>query len=80
VGQVAQRGGGAPSLQTAKVRLDGALSTAGAVAVPVHCRDWHQAASEGPFQLQPSYASTSAFGVGFRWVQGGRGGNAPCHP
>jgi len=36
VAQVAQRGGGAPSLQTAKVRLDGALSTAGAVAVPVH--------------------------------------------
>jgi len=25
--QAAQRGGGAPSLQTAKVRLDGALST-----------------------------------------------------
>jgi len=38
VAQVAQRGGGAPSLQTAKVRRDGALSTAGAVAVPVHCR------------------------------------------
>ncbi len=52
--QVAQRGGGAPSLQTAKVRLDGALSTAGAVAVPVHCREWHQAASEGPFQIKPS--------------------------
>ena len=51
--QVAQRGGGAPSLQTAKVRLDGALSTTGAVAVPVHCREWHQAASEGPFQLKP---------------------------
>ena len=52
--QVAQRGGGAPSLQTAKVRLDGALSTAGAVAVPVHCREWHQAAFEGLFQLKPS--------------------------
>ena len=51
--QVAQRGSGAPSLQTAKVRLDGAVSTAGAVAVPVHCREWHQAASEGPFQLRP---------------------------
>ena len=51
VAQVAQRGGGAPSLQTAKVRLDGALSTAGAVAVPVHCREWHQAAFGGPFQL-----------------------------
>ena len=52
--QVAQRGGGAPSLQTAKVRLDGALSTAGAVAVPVHCREWHQVASEGLFLLKPS--------------------------
>ena len=51
--QVAQRGGGAPSLQTAKVRLDGALSTAGAVAVPVHCREWHQAAFGGPFRLKP---------------------------
>ena len=51
--QVAQRGGGAPSLQTAKVRLDGALSTAGAVAVPVHCREWHQAAFGGPFQPKP---------------------------
>jgi len=28
----------APSLQTAKVRLDKALSTDGAVAVLVHCR------------------------------------------
>jgi len=55
VAQVAQRGGGAPSLQTAKGRLDGALSTAGAVAVPVHCREWHQAASEGPFQPKPFY-------------------------
>ena len=54
VAQVAQRGGGAPSLQTAKVRLDGALSTAGAVAVPVHCREWHQAAFGGPFQPKPS--------------------------
>jgi len=46
-----------PSLQTAKVRLDGALSTAGAVAVPVHCREWHQAAFGGPFRLKPSYDS-----------------------
>jgi len=53
VAQVAQRGSGAPSLQTAKVRLDGAVSTAGAVAVPVHCREWHQAAFGGPFQLRP---------------------------
>jgi len=57
VAQVAQRGGGAPSLQTAKVRLDGALSTAGAVAVPVHCRERHQAAFGGPFQLRSVYDS-----------------------
>jgi len=55
VAQVAQRGGGAPSLQTAKVRLDGALSAAGAVAVPENCREWHQAAFEGPFQLKWFY-------------------------
>jgi len=55
VAQVAQRGGGAPSLQTAKVRLDGALSAAGAVAVPENCREWHQAAFEGPFQLKSFY-------------------------
>ena len=36
--QVAQRGGGTPSLQTFKVRLDGAVSTDGAVGVPVQCR------------------------------------------
>ena len=57
MGEVAQRGGGTPSLQTAKVRLDGALSTAGAVAVPVHCREWHQVASEGPFQLESFHDS-----------------------
>ena len=50
--QVAQRGGGAPSLQTAKIR-GWAVRTNGAVVVPVHCREWHQAASEGPFQLKP---------------------------
>ena len=38
VAQVAQRGGHAPSLQTAKVKLDGAVSTDGAVGVPVQCR------------------------------------------
>ena len=36
VAQVAQRGDGAPSLQTAKVRLDRAPD--GTVGVPVHCR------------------------------------------
>ena len=51
--QVAQRGGGAPSLQTAKVRLDGALSTDGAVGVPVQYRQWDQMAFKGPFQLKP---------------------------
>jgi len=46
------RGGGAPSLETAKVRLDGALSTDGAVGVPVQCRELGQMASEGPFHLK----------------------------
>jgi len=31
------------------------VSTAGAVAVPVHCREWHQAASECFFHLKPFY-------------------------
>jgi len=43
---------GAPSLETAKVRLDGALSTDGAVGVPVECRELGQMASEGPFHLK----------------------------
>ena len=41
-----------PSLQTAKVRLDGALSTDGAVGVPVQCRELGQMAFKGLFQLQ----------------------------
>jgi len=49
----------APSLVTAKVRLDGALSTAGAVGVPVHSREWHQVAFGGPFQLKPFYTICS---------------------
>ena len=36
--QAAQRSGGAPSLETPTVRLDGAVSTDGAVSVPVQCR------------------------------------------
>ena len=40
----------APSLETPKVRLDGALSTDGAVGVPVHCREWDQMDFKGPFQ------------------------------
>jgi len=31
-------------LETAKVRLNGALSTDGAVGVSVHCREWDQMA------------------------------------
>jgi len=49
--QVIQRGGGASSLQTTKFRLDGALSTDGAVGVPVHCRGWDPMAFKGSFQL-----------------------------
>ena len=40
------------SLQTAQGR-GWALSTDGAVGVPVHCRGWHQVAVGGPFQLKP---------------------------
>jgi len=36
----------------AKVRLDGAVSTDGAVGVPVQCREWDQTALKGPFQLE----------------------------
>ena len=32
----------------AKVRLDGAVSTDGAVGVPVQCREWDQTALKGP--------------------------------
>ena len=45
------------SLQTAKVRLDGALSTDGAVGVPAHCRQLDLVAFKGPFQLKPFYDS-----------------------
>ena len=34
---------------------DGAVSTAGAVGVPVHCRQWEQTAFGGPFQLISFY-------------------------
>ena len=36
--QIVQRGGGAPSLQTAKVRLEELLTADGAVGVPAQCR------------------------------------------
>ena len=54
---IAQRGGGAPSLHTPTVRLDGALSTDGAVGVSAQCTEWDQMAFRGPFQLKPFYAS-----------------------
>ena len=46
------------SLQTAKVRLDGAVSTDGAVGVPAQCREWDQTAFKGPFRLKRCYGST----------------------
>jgi len=59
VAQAAQGGGGAPSLQTAKVRLDGAVSTDGAVGVPAQCRQLVQMAFKGPFQLKRFYDSVN---------------------
>ena len=47
----AQRDGGATSLHTLKVRLDGALSTDGDVGVSAQCRECDQIAFRGPFQL-----------------------------
>ena len=38
VAQVAQRGGGSPVLGDIQGEVGGALSTDGAVGVPVHCR------------------------------------------
>jgi len=35
-------------------KMDGALSTGGAVGVPVHCREWDQMASKDPLQLTDS--------------------------
>lgn len=50
--QIAQRGGGALSLQRAKVR-GWALGTDGAVGVHVHSLEWDQIAFKGPFGLKP---------------------------
>ena len=36
---------------------DGAVSTDGAVGIPVHCREWDQMAFRDPFQSEPSYDS-----------------------
>jgi len=47
----------APSLETPRVRLDGALSTDAAVGVPAHCRGLEKMAFKGPFQLKPFYYS-----------------------
>ena len=60
VARAPQRGGGAPSLRTAKVRPDGAVSTDGAVGVPVRCRGLEGMAVRGPFQLQPYSDQRSA--------------------
>ena len=38
---------------------DGAVCTAGAVGVPVHCRQWEQAAFRGPFRLKQFWDSRS---------------------
>ena len=73
VAQVAQRGGDAPSLQTAELRLDGALSTAGAVGVPTQCRGRNQMAFKDPFQLQPFYGYEA-------WVLSGAGPMATSSP
>ena len=42
----------APSLES-KGQAGGALSTDGAVGVPVHCREWDLMAFRGPFQFKP---------------------------
>jgi len=42
----------APPLQTAEVRLDGAVSTDGDVGGPVQCRELDHVAFKGPLQLK----------------------------
>lgn len=44
---------GDPSL----VRMDRALRSDQAVAVPAHCRELNQVAVKGPFQLKPFFDS-----------------------
>jgi len=48
---------------TPDVRPDGALSAAGAVGVPVHCRELDQAAFRGPFRLKRCSDSRAAYGA-----------------
>ena len=55
--QGAQRGGGAPSLYTPTLRLDGALSTDGAVGVPLQSRELDQTAFKSLFHLKGVYDS-----------------------
>lgn len=50
--QVAQKGGGSPSLETFKIRLGEVLSADGAVGVPVHCRALDEMAFKNPFHLK----------------------------
>jgi len=57
VAQVAQKGGGSPSLETFKVRLGRVLSTDGAMGVPVCCRALDKMAFKSPFQLKRFYDS-----------------------
>ena len=51
-----------PSLHTPTVRLDGALSTDGAVGVSAQCREWDHTAFRGPFQPKPFYNMQTAPG------------------
>ena len=50
----------APSLQTLQVRLDGALSTDGAVGVSAHCRELDLMICKGLFQLKQFCDSMSS--------------------
>ena len=52
----------APSLQSPKVR-GWALSTDGAVGVPVHCKEWDQIIFRSSFQLKPFYDSVISASV-----------------
>lgn len=53
---MAQGGGAAPSLQTAKV-WGWALSSGGAGGVRAQCGEWDQTAFSGPFPFKPFYDS-----------------------
>lgn len=55
----AQRGGGSPTLETSKVRLEGLSAPDVAVGVPVHCRGVGPDGLKGPFQLRKMTKLTS---------------------